>query len=301
MLNLPFNKNGRFYRGNLHTHSTVSDGALSPQDVCEFYRTAGYDFLALTDHFLEQFDFTIADTRSFRTSDFTTIIGAELHSGKTELGNLWHILAVGLPLDFAPPTADESGSQIAARALAAGAYVAAAHPAWYMLTEQDVLSLGSIHAIEISNGFAADHNDKSDSWYLADLLLNRGERYHICATDDAHFKPDAHDVMRGWVQVKAETASPEALLEALKAGHYYSSTGPQIHDVQVYPHDKIIINCSPASRIFVVGKSAASKHSYGNGLRNVEFSLEQFDSPYARIVVRDAQGGRAWTNPFWFD
>jgi hypothetical protein len=26
--NLPFDKPGRFYRGNLHAHSTVSDGSL---------------------------------------------------------------------------------------------------------------------------------------------------------------------------------------------------------------------------------------------------------------------------------
>ena len=62
------------------------------------------------------------------TSNFTTIIGAELHTDQIELGGMWHILAVGLPFDFAPPPANESAAQIAARAMAAGAYVAIAHP-----------------------------------------------------------------------------------------------------------------------------------------------------------------------------
>ncbi|HRF95867.1 MAG TPA: hypothetical protein PLZ51_11760, partial [Aggregatilineales bacterium] len=119
MDSLPFNKAGRFYKGNLHTHSTVSDGALSPEAVCDVYKKLGYDFLSLTDHFMEQFGgYQIADTRAFRTDTFTTLIGAELHTGQTELGNLWHILAVGLPLDFAPYPEGETGAQVATRALA---------------------------------------------------------------------------------------------------------------------------------------------------------------------------------------
>ena len=76
-----------------------------------------------------------------RGAGFTTILGAELHEPATSLGDPWHILAVGRPRDFAPPTAEETGPRLAARAKAAGAYVAAAHPAWYDLTDQDVLSV----------------------------------------------------------------------------------------------------------------------------------------------------------------
>src|SRR5690606_9597775 len=181
MHNLPFDKPGRFWRGNLHTHSTLSDGHLPPEQVCALYRNMGYDFLALTDHFLSIYRFPLADTRAFRTDDFTTIIGAELHAGETELGRLWHILAVGLPLDFVAPGADESGPEIAARALKAGAFVAAAHPYWYKLTEADVLSLGPVHAIEVYNGTSEDHNDMADSWYMLENLLERGHRYSACA------------------------------------------------------------------------------------------------------------------------
>ena len=70
----PFTRPGRFWRGNLHTHSTLSDGHRSPEDVCRFYETAGYDFLALTEHFLEQYDWPIVDTWPFRTERFTTCL-----------------------------------------------------------------------------------------------------------------------------------------------------------------------------------------------------------------------------------
>src|SRR5262245_56971866 len=39
-----------FRRGNLHAHSTNSDGDHSPEDVILWYRNRGYAFLALTDH-----------------------------------------------------------------------------------------------------------------------------------------------------------------------------------------------------------------------------------------------------------
>jgi hypothetical protein len=99
MQQLPFDKPGRFWRGNLHTHSTQSDGHLSPENVCHLYREMGYDFIALTDHFLKSYNYPITDTTPFQDETFTTILGAELHAGQTELGQLWHILAVGRTCD----------------------------------------------------------------------------------------------------------------------------------------------------------------------------------------------------------
>ena len=142
----PFDKPGSFYRGNLHTPSTASDGARSPRAVCYSYRRRGYDFISLTDHFVERYGYPVSDTRPFRTDGFTTVIGAEVHTPATSLGDDWHILAVGLPLDFAPTEPHETGAALAARARDAGAYVAAAHPAWYDLTDADVQALTAASA-----------------------------------------------------------------------------------------------------------------------------------------------------------
>ena len=117
---------GRFWKGNLHTHSTRPDAARDAEVVCALYRDAGYDFLALTDHFLPAFGFPIVDTRGFRTNRFTTILGAEVHAPATEIGELWHLLAVGLPLDFTKTPPSERAPELAARCIAAGAYVAIA-------------------------------------------------------------------------------------------------------------------------------------------------------------------------------
>ncbi len=300
MKTLAFDKLGKFYKGNLHTHSTASDGRCSPEEVCRRYKEAGYDFLSLTDHFLENYNYPLTDTRAFQTEGFTTLIGAELHTGQIEVGELWHILAVGLPLDFKPGPKDETGPELAQRALAAGAFVAAAHPSWYSLSENDILSLGNIHAIEIYNAVSADYNDRPESWHIADTLLAKGHRYSTCATDDYHAMPDRYDLGRGWVQVKSESGNPNDLLAALKAGHYYSSTGPEIHTIEI-SGDKLYVRCSAAERIFVTGKGAKATHVAGYGLVEAEFNIAKFQDSYCRVTVRDTHEGRAWSNPIWFD
>jgi predicted metal-dependent phosphoesterase TrpH len=301
MYALLFDKPGRFWKGNLHTHSTASDGLLTPETVCQVYQNAGYNFIAVTDHFSERYGFPVTDTRPFWTESFITIPGAELHAPATELGDEWHILAVGLPTNFAPTAKGETGVQLAERALEAGAYVAAAHPGWYNLSENDICSLGPIHAVETYNGTAIDDSDRADAWYLLDNLLARGARYLACATDDAHFDPARSDAMRAWVLVKSETLSPEAILGALKAGHYYSSTGPHIHNIRVMPGERIIVNCSPAERVFVTGKGANFAAGFGTNMVEAEISLKEFTSPFCRVTVRDARGGKAWSNPIWFE
>jgi len=298
---LPFDKPGRFYRGNLHTHSTDSDGVLSPEDVCKFYRENGYDFLAVTDHFMERFDWPISDTTPYRNDDFTTIIGAELHPRKTEFGNYWHILAVGLPLDFAPYKDGETAAEVATRALAAGAFVALAHPQWYTLTEADVISLGDVHAIETFNS-GGEITEMGDSWHYIDLMSMRGRRYGGVAGDDAHFNKD--DYLGGWVMVRSTSLDPDALLEALKNGHYYSSTGITIHDVQITA-DTVRVRCSPAELVILRGSAFGPKgpifaHERGYGLTEVELDRTRIRD-FGRIIVRGADGSHAWTNPLWFN
>lgn len=300
MNNLPFAKPGKFYKGNLHTHSTNSDGRISVEAVCKFYREHGYHFLSITDHFLENYHYPHTDASAYHTPEFVTLHGAELHAGKTCTGELWHILANGLPLDFARPTPDETGPEIAQRALATGAFVTVAHPAWYNLSEEDVISLRDTHAIEIINGISADHSDKIDSVYMLDVMLARGYRFNALATDDAHFKPDFRDTLRGWTWVKSEELTPEAILAALKRGDFYSSTGPLIHDVQVTPGETIKVRCSPCESVFVTGKGSWAAYKHGHNITEVELSIRSLKSAYCRVTVRDPHGGRAWTNPIWF-
>ena len=305
----PFSTPGRFWRGNLHTHSHRSDGALSPEQVVEAYKRMGYDFLQLSDHFLDRFQWPITDTRAYRSNSFTTLIGAELHAMGTEVGELWHILAAGLPLDFPAPAASETGPELAARARAAGAFVAIAHPAWSQLRIGDGRALQAAHAVEIYNHGCAVETDRGDGFYLLDELLGEGSRLAAIATDDAHFRHGDHDAFGGFVEVKAESLDPDALLAALKAGEFYASQGPQLIDVDVSPGE-IRVECSPVNAISLVTGTSRALSRIGSHIASATFDLahvqkQAWADPGAikwfRVVVIDAAGRRAWTNPVWLD
>lgn len=302
----PFSAPGRFWRGNLHTHSNLSDGALEPVQVVDAYKNAGYDFMQLSEHFIEHFDYPIADTRNFRSNTFTTLIGAELHAPETAVGELWHIVAAGLPLDFPRNLEGETGAAVAARAREAGAFIGIAHPAWSQLTMEDGRAIASAHAVEIYNHGCAIENDRGDGWYLLDQMLTEGSRLSAFATDDAHFKTPDH--FGGWVHVKAESLDPDALLQSLKSGLSYSSMGPQIHAIEIEGKE-IAIATSPVDTITVICGNSRSAVRNGRAITDASFDLTKLErgwlmrhkSPWFRVVAIDHAGKRAWSNPIWWD
>ena len=289
-----FRRSGRFFRGNLHTHSNLSDGALAPEAVCAHYREAGYDFIALTDHFIKRYGYPVADTRRFRTNRFTTIPGAELHAPANSQGEDWHILSVGLPEDFAPTGAAETGVELAQRAADAGAFVAIAHPQWSSLTVEDGRALPMAHAVEIYNHGCALECARGDGAVLLDTLLSESRSLTAIATDDAHFRYD--DACGGWVMVKAEANEPGALLAALKDGHFYASQGPLIHAAEISA-GALHVECSPAVNIAVVGRGSRAVHIRRPQATRAEIPLERFAGDWFRLVVTDAGGRSAWSNP----
>jgi len=294
---LPFDLPGRFWRGNLHTHSTESDGAFSPAETARIYREAGYDFLAITDHFRAEYGFPMTDTRDLRTAAFTTLIGAELHAPRTEAGPSWHIVAVGLPLDFEQPAAGETGPELARRARAAGAFVGMAHPSASLLTAVDAESLDAAHSVEVYNALA-DRENRGDSWHLTDVLLNRGHRLTAYAADDAHLQPQDPPPCAAWVQVRSESLEPDELLRALIAGQFYSSTGPELYDVRL-DGDVMRVRCSAAVKVLLSGGVPGAQVAQGAGLTECSLPVAMFRGSHCRITVEDAAGGRAWTNPIY--
>jgi hypothetical protein len=297
--NQPFDKPGQFYRGNTHAHSVNSDGSLTPAEVVAAYRDRDYDFVAVTDHYMERFGFPVTDTRDLRTRDFTTLIGAELHGPGLDNGGLWHILALGLPLDFEPQEPGEDGSEIAARARAAGAFVALPHPQWTGVSPKDARKIADFDAIEIHNEGHTTDSDRGNGWFLADLMATAGHRFSVTAADDAHFnaRPDSFG---GWICVKAEALEPEALLEAMKQGRYYASTGPEILNV-AFTGDEIVVECSEAEVVMVGGPGSVCRYQRESGMTRATFPMAPFGNAFARITVIDKHGKKAWTSPIWLD
>jgi hypothetical protein len=298
MILSPFDKPGRFWRGNLHCHSTRSDGALPPEEVARRYQAQGYHFYCQSDHFMEQFGYPITDTTPYRTEDFTSILGAELHAPSISNGEIWHILGVGLPADFAPLMDGETGPDLARRAQAAGAFVAIAHPQWYGLTLEDARTVAFADAIEVYNHTCAVQADRPDGTYLLDQMLHDGLHVNAIATDDAHFRDEVNsnaDAFGGWVMVKAETLTPESILAALKAGNFYASQGPELHHIAVEA-GSLQIACSAVDRITVLGPRARSRTLSGRSMTSANLPIDDFAGDWLRVVAIDSAGKRAWSN-----
>jgi hypothetical protein len=212
---------------------------------------------------------------------------------------------VGLPPDFAPGDAPhfrpvagmESGPALAARAVAAGAFVAIAHPQWSGLTMEDARSLTAAHAVETYNHGCAMGCDRPDGFHTLDLLLSEGRRLTLIATDDAHFTEPDH--FGGWVMVRAEENSPEALLAALKAGHFYSSQGPEIRGIEI-DGNRVHVRSGAAASVIVQGQGTAAVAVHGHAMTDTTVTIDRLDtSPWMRVTVIDRAGRRAWSNPVW--
>ena len=300
-----FSSAGGLYRGNLHGHSTHSDGKNSPAEVVRLYRDSGYDFTCLSEHYWSNPRFcapTIIDTTALDSSDFITLVSAELHClGKAhDRDGLWHIVANGLPPDFPMAGESETGPQLVARAVAAGTYVTIAHPEWYSLSDEEARSLASAgaHGVEIYNHSSAIESGRGGGIATLDLLLNEGHRIHLTATDDSHHVPG--DAFGGWVMVAADSLNASTIIDALKTGSFYASSGPDLTGLR-RDGATLHVDTSPVDRIILAADRHQSRVVTGDGITTASFDLASLDSAFFRIVVIDRQGRGAWSNPYWME
>ena len=298
----PFHKGETFYRGNLHGHSQHSDGAYSPQQVVEFYKSHGYHFTCLSDHLWQDERFaatSVLDATGLNDSRFLTIPSAELHCfGKAyDRDGIWHIVANGLPLDFAVASETETAPQMVQRAIDAGAYVTLAHPEWYMMTMAEAESVSHAHGVGIYNHSCVIGSARGSGIAIADYLLQIGKKINFTAADDSHFRmPDGGG---GWVMVAASEFTADTIIAALKAGQYYSSTGLDFYTMQ-FDKGKLKLTCSAAISITISGAGHSAQAANGVELTSAEFDLSEFKSDWFRVSIRNKTGQMAWSNPFWF-
>jgi PHP domain len=298
---------GRFHRGNLHCHSTRSDGALAPAELVRAYREAGYDFVAITDHFEQRFGWPVTDTRALRDDGFTTLVGAELSSAEWSDPAVYWVGAVGLPPDFAPPRGGDHAEAIA-RAAACGAFVFLMHPGLNHLAPDVAAGLPGFDAVEAVEVYTHQSSiyrpDTAIAAPFLDALLAGGRRLGAVAADDAHFR-DMPDGFGAWVEVFAPACEPDALLAALKAGAYYATQGPAIARLAL-DGDELHVACSPCARILLTGPGRLWRRwrwrvapPDAPPLTEAAFSISDFRGGFCRVTVVDADGRRAWSNPVW--
>lgn len=289
----PFGAPGQWYRGNLHMHTTRSDGHKDPADAVAWYRDKGYDFTAITDHR------RIPEPEDLRSDDqFLVIPGEELDLFDRKTGVPYHIVCLGVKerIDLPKEVTVQEALSIAAEK-AQLSYVA--HPYWHGHEVDDLAHLQGHTGIEIYNETCEMLIGKGSSVAYWDALLKRGILTWGFAADDTHWnRPDCG---AAWVQVKAEELSAKSLLDALRKGNFYSSTGPEIIRVEL-DQDRLHVHTSPAAYIAMVGpgpRGGSVVADKGDTVTEATFRVTGNEA-YLRVQVVDSQGRTAWTNPIVF-
>lgn len=79
------NQTEQWLKGQVHLHTTNSDGHVSPANAVRSYEQAGYDFIAFTDH-----EVLPKESDLIQPSDMTLLSGVEYscNSGDYEVGIL---------------------------------------------------------------------------------------------------------------------------------------------------------------------------------------------------------------------
>ncbi len=288
----PFEMAGRWLKGNLHTHTTRSDGRIEPDERIAAYRAAGYDFLALTDHWV------VSNDAGKSSDKFLLIDAVEYNVGTPEDAEMYHVVGLNVPPDVALVRDEVTVEEIRDALLQAGALVGLAHPYWCGNMMPRMLEvLEGMFALEVFNTTTSGVKKSCASVHW-DNVLDSGARVLGLAVDDSHRDSDA---FQGWVMVKAESLDLASVLGALEAGAFYSTTGPVIKDV-VVTDGGVRVRCSPAASISFMGNRFLGRRyaaPEGEVLCEVEHEFRGKER-YLRIEVTDADGRTAWTNPMYF-
>ena len=174
-----FDPNLPFYKGNLHAHTTRSDGDLTPEECIQGFKDHGYDFLAITDH-RKPFG-------GYQDDQILVIPAAEYDvnylSGGPE--RCFHITGIGLVHDFDQTLM--TPQQIVDAIKKQGAFCTLCHPIWSMNTLEDLMTLDGYDAIEIFNTISEVYSGRGYSGQYIDLLASRGIYKLITAVDDCEF------------------------------------------------------------------------------------------------------------------
>lgn len=273
------------YRVNLHTHTTRSDGKKTPEEAAKIYREAGYDAIAITDHWNYG--------ESFEQDGLPVLSGVEYNIKNTHpREGLFHIVGVGMERD--PRLEDTADAQAAIDAIkSAGGLAIIAHPAWSLNTPQQIMALRGGDVTEIYNSVSGVHmSRRPDSGVIVDMLGAQGVFYPLVADDDAHYYDN--DACVSYIEVAAESCTREALLTAIRAGDFYATQGPEVHIRR--EGDEMVVTCSPCSEIVFLSDMVWSRRVFeGDGITEARYSICEGEH-FVRAEVTDARGRRGWTN-----
>jgi hypothetical protein len=276
--------NAKWYRGNTHTHARFSDGNDKNDipEIAGWYKDAGYNFLLLSEH-----NDHVAIKKIYcheeaaAPPDFIMLCGLELSKKR-------HQTALGINHYIGDETSLQDGVN---KTIAAGGVAILNHPQDPVVTAKKFLDTEGLSHLEVFNGNRPE--DTSATEILWDSVLSSPVRrlVYAVAADDNHYKKE--NAGRGWIMVKSDSLTKEAIVENIRKGNFYASTGIVLSDFNVTPKS-ISVSSVNGSLISFIGR-------YGEVLTTVNGPDATYSiigtEYYIRAKIISADGKMAWTQP----
>lgn len=322
-----FKNCGSWYKGNLHSHTTVSDGMLTPEQSVKLYKDNGYQFLCFSEHdiftdFREQFnmeDFIIVPAvessvilyrakgtnERYKVHHLHGILGTQAMQEAAPLGVYSHMQYIPPAKFFGEWTGQAAAQQVADMLRDHGCVTTYNHPIWSRVTEDEFIRTEGVSSLEIFNFNTVQESGTGYDVTYWDRMLRMGTRINGFASDDNHNEEAFVDSCGGWICVQSPELNHDGIVQNFIDGNYYSSSGPMIYDWGVRD-GKVWIDTSDVNRInFVCGNiindgTTVLGEPLKDTLTHGEYTLKGHES-YVRVEAVDKYGRTAWTNPIYLE
>ena len=299
----------KFYKANLHSRSSLSDGRLSPEELKRLYKENGYSVLAITDNEPKPYaelcdeDFTVLSGFDFGARD-KTVAGAP-----TKSCTFTAISLSDTPKGVAKFDAEygsEKVNSFISEYKKNGYFVTYDHPIRSLEVAPDFLKYEKLDAIEIMNYSSLVEGYDEYNSFAYDLFLRYENRMFCIATDgnrnERPLTSERSDSLGAFTMIDAESPSYSDIAKSLSEGKFYASEGPEIKALWI-KGDYLSIRCSPADRIIISAGRRAVRSFYANEnepLTAATFRIYPQDT-FVRILVIDKEGKKAYTRAYFLD
>ena len=302
----PFEGDGVWLRCALHAHTTNSDGELAPDMLVRHYEWAGFDVLAITDHWVRTVERSTRKLLVIPSTELNAQAGGPEHDA--------HVLALGVEADPVIPEGEFAPLQEVVTWIDEnGGVPYIAHTYWSGLRTDQWEDCEGLLGLEVWNAGCELEIGRGDSSIHWDEALERG-RQLLRARNRRLAPPRLRQRLRvddgaGSGQDRRRRCSPRCARAPSTARPGRRSRASRSTD------DVVTVRCSPAESVTLVcGPDARRARQRGParlperrgdhrarlGRADHRVRLEKpWNTPYGRLEVADATGRRAWTNPLW--
>lgn len=320
------------FKANLHSHSRLSDGALSPECLAEAYKQRGYEILAITDHEAPYDHSALSEDGFLLLTGYEAYIRPSQDCALDPFGPEIHLnLLAKEPhntafVHFDPRFCKYMPPELAAKrekaglpgprrytreyvqsfidaARESGYLVAYNHPCWSMEAQEEILAYEGCFSLELFNTGSMTINGFEENIALYDALLRRGKRIFCHGADDNHNKRPLDDYLSdsfgAWTMVLADELRYDRVIHALEQGRFYASTGPTVTALRFHG-DKVHMEFSPAVRVMMHMSPKRTLNVYkpgGSEFVSADFTIPAY-APYVYFTVQDRAGKKAVLRAF---